>query len=598
MALRALEKAKSKEVVKERILQYANDCLIDKILSCQAHKDACARLIRDFVKSQDKSYAYYWDEKEAEDIIVWFSLFNHTKGDLAGTPIHLMPAQQFHICQLFGWRRKKDGKRRFKKMYLQEARKNGKSQEESIICLHEIAITSMQYGEMLEVYTAGPKRQQSRLVFEECVNVLKQASPELRRKFKVMTGQIVHIKSGSFIRPLSKDDGKTGDGTNIHMLCLDERHQMPTNEFAALFYGAGSSDPLMVSITTSGMRLDWPCFKEYEFCKKILSPNSDLEDDEYLIDIYELEPGDYADVRNVTDESLWIKANPVRATFDKGLEAIRREYKEALEKPEDLPAALTKLFNIWYQYRESGYMDMEKWKACQVDEFPIDIHGMECIIGADMSAKIDLTAIAILIKYQDPEKKDLHGNPVIKYIVIQHSFIPNRDRLIERVNKDKAPYDAWEAQGYLSVTNTDIVDKDYVIDWTYNFIKKYNLRPLCWAFDANNAAGIMSDVGKKYTVYDVAQNYPSLNDATVGFREEVYCGNIVYTYDPLLNFAMGNAVVKKSNGLIKVDKDATTQRIDPVDAILCAFKLSKYFEAAISQKEYNSMIDNWLASDW
>ena len=587
------------EPVKERLIQYAKDCISDKIISCKAHKSACKRFLRDVERSKDKDYAYYWDEREAEDIIAWFALFNHTKGDLAGTPIHLMPAQQFHICQLYGWRRKHDGKRRFKKMYLQEARKNGKSQEESIVCLHEIAITSMQYHEMLEVYTAGPKRQQSRLVFEECVNVLKQASPELRRKFKVMTGQIVHIKSGSFIRPLSKDDGKTGDGTNIHMLCLDERHQMPTNEFAALFYGAGSSDPLLVSITTAGMRLDWPCFKEYEYCKKIIDANCDIDDDEYLIDIYELEPEDYVDVRNVKNEALWIKANPVRATFDKGLEAIRREYNTALEKPEDLPLALTKLFNIWYQYRESGYMDMEKWKLCQVDELPIDIRGMDCIIGCDMSAKIDLTAIAILIKYKDPEKEDIHGDPLVKYIVMQHSFIPNRERLLQRMRTDKAPYDAWEAEGFLSVTGTEIVDKDYVMAWVYEFIKEFDLHPICWAFDANNAAGIMSDVSKDgYTVYDVAQNYGSLNDATVAFREEVFCRSVCYTYDPLLNFAMGNAVVKYSNGLIKIDKDATTRRIDPVDAIICAFKLSMYCDATVTQKEFNESIDAWLASDW
>ena len=39
---------------------------------------------------------------------------------------------------------------------------------------------------------------------------------------------------------------------------------------------------------------------------------------------------------------------------------------------------------------------------------------------------------------------------------------------------------------------------------------------------------------------------------------------------------MSNAAIRKNNGLIKIDKDATTKRIDPVDAVLCAYKLAMY----------------------
>ena len=53
-----------------------------------------------------------------------------------------------------------------------------------------------------------------------------------------------------------------------------------------------------------------------------------------------------------------------------------------------------------------------------------------------------------------------------------------------------------------------------------------------------------------------------------GFREQVYCGNVLYEYNPVLNFAMSNAVIRTNQGLIKIDKDATTKRIDPVDSTL------------------------------
>ena len=84
----------------------------------------------------------------------------------------------------------------------------------------------------------------------------------------------------------------------------------------------------------------------------------------------------------------------------------------------------------------------------------------------------------------------------------------------------------------------------------------------------------LSDEG--YQVAEVYQSHKSLNESTAGFREQVYEGNIIYIANPLLNFAMANAVVRTNNGLIKIDKDATKQKIDPVDAVLCAFKLAMY----------------------
>lgn len=77
MALRALKKAagiEDRQVVKERLLKYANDCLIGKIPSCKAHKNACLRFIKDIGKSEtDSNYPYYWDDNWADEIIVWFT---------------------------------------------------------------------------------------------------------------------------------------------------------------------------------------------------------------------------------------------------------------------------------------------------------------------------------------------------------------------------------------------------------------------------------------------------------------------------------------------------------------------------------------------
>lgn len=579
----------------ENIKQYAQRCINDEIISCKKHKWSCQRFLADTEKFEtDQDYPYYWSEESAKNIIDWFALLRHSKGVLAGEPIVLTDWQQFRICQLYGWKRKKDGRRRFKKTFTEVARKNAKSQEEAGIALYEISVMAAKNKEVCEMYTAGVKREQSKIVFNEAGLMLRN-SP-LRGKFNVTRDSITHIRSGSFMKPLSKEDGKSGDGTNPAGLVLDEFHQHPTTEFYDLGLGANTKEPLLMIITTAGMDLTYPCYvTEYAYCSKILNPDSDVENEEYLVDICEMDPEDYEDISRLDDESLWEKANPIRMTYEEGKEKIRGEYKIAKEIPEHMTAFLTKCLNVWVQAKEKGYMDMAKWKVCEVEEFPIETHGMSVYVGFDMSAKTDLTSVAFLIPYQSGEF-DSEGKEIVKYIVYSHSFIPNREKLMERKAKDKVDYDAWERMGFLTVTNTPIVDQSAVMKYVLQTCEKNDWKIECLCFDPANAAKLMMDLSDEgYTVEEVFQSHKSLNESTQGFREQVYCRNILYTYNPLLNYSMSNAVIRQNQGLIKIDKDATTKRIDPVDAILCAFKLAMYHTFG---SDFLDSIDAFLESEW
>lgn len=247
-----------------------------------------------------------------------------------------------------------------------------------------------------------------------------------------------------------------------------------------------------------------------------------------------------------------------------------------------MPTFLTKCLNIWVQAKENGYMNMEKWKACEVKTIPYDLKGKDVFVGFDMSAKIDLTSVAFIIPLMDKGIK--------KYICFSHSFIPNREKLIERTRIDKVPYDAWERNGFLDICDNETIDQQYVLDYVFKICKENNWHISVLCFDPANAGKAISDLNNLgYPVYEIWQSHKQLNEATQGFREQVYNKNVIYTANPLLNFAMSNAVVKKNNGLIKIDKDATTQRIDPVDAMICAFKIA-YFHEVVENK--------FSATDW
>ncbi len=575
--------------VKNRLIRYATDCISGKIISCKKHKQACSRFLRDVKREDSGEASFYWDDQEAQKIIKWFSFLRHSKGVLAGKPIKLTEWQQFHLCQLYGWRRKEDGYKRFKKSFVEVARKNAKSQEEAGVALYEISVQATKNKEVYEYYTAGVKRKQSKIVFEEA-KLMLNGSP-LKKKFKLTKSAVTHIKTGSYIEALSKDDGQNGDGTNPAGLIVDEYHQHKTTEFLDLGLGSNTKESLLMIITTAGMDLTYPCYtQEYNYCSKVLDPNVDVDNDEYLIDIMEIDPGD-----DISNEDNWKKANPIRMTYPAGRDKIRGDYKVATEIPEKMIAFLTKMLNMWVQQKENGYMNMEKWKKCEVKKLPIDIKGRPVYVGFDMSAKIDLTSVAFVIPYRNG-KMDQTGREITEYIVLSHSFIPNQEKLMERVFKDKVPYDAWERQGFITITNSEIVDQNVVMDYVLNFCKENELDIQTLCFDPANASKLMIDLSDEgYIVEEVYQSHKSLNEATQGFREEVFMGTVCYLYNPVLNYSMSNAVIKKNNGLIKIDKDATTKRIDPVDATLCSYKLARYHEFTNAREE---ALDKFLENEW
>lgn len=203
----------------EEITTYARDCIEGRIPAGQKHKWACERLLRDLDRVGSEDFPYIWDEERAQLIVDWFSLLKHSKGELAGTPIILTAWQRFRACQLYGWRHKDTGRKRFKQSFTEVGRKNAKSQMEAGEALNEISEQATRNSEVYEVYTAGVKRDQSKIVFSECD--LMTRGTLIRSRFRFKRDEIVHIKTGSFIKALSKEDGKKGDGTNPAMLVID-----------------------------------------------------------------------------------------------------------------------------------------------------------------------------------------------------------------------------------------------------------------------------------------------------------------------------------------------------------------------------------------
>jgi len=537
----------------EELINYSNDILDGTINACQKHKWACERFLNDLDRIGTENFPYVWDEEKAQRIVDWFTFLKHTRGVLTRQSIHLTTFQKFSVCQVFGWVHKDTGLRRFRKVYKQVGRKNAKSQELSGVGLYML----MADGEDgAEIYCTATKRDQAKIVFNESRNMALKSS-FIQKRLKINRDSLEHEKSVSIMKALSKEDQKKGDGYNPYLAIIDEYHSHETSEmYDIMDSGMGArKQPLIYVITTAGFNLNNPCYRvEYNYCSKLLDPNIDVENDEYFAIICELEKED-----DIKDESNWIKANPILATYKEGINYLRGQLRIALEEPEKMRNFMTKNMNVWVDQKENGYMDMAKWKACGVDELP-DLTGRECFVGIDLSSKIDLTSVGFEFRLDDG-----------RYVVLSHSFMPEETLAVRR-RTDKVPYDLWVTQGWITVTDGAVVDYRYVKKYIIDQIAQnsWTVKELC--FDPYNATQFSQEMDDEgLNPVEIRQGIKTLSEPTKNFRELTYQKRILHNNNPVLTWAISNAVVRQDhNSNIMLDKDKSTQKIDPIAALINA----------------------------
>ena len=538
----------------EELTDYSNDIIAGRIIAGQKHKWACQRFLNDVARQGTEGFPFVFSEEKAERFFAWCSLFKHTKGVIEGQQIVLQINQRFDYGNIFGWVHKDAGLRRFRKSYKQVGRKNAKSQEESLVGLYE---TFADGESASEVYCAATKSKQAKIVWNEAKMMLTRCK-ELKGKYTIAYGRINHTKSGSFMEALSKEDGKTGDGTHVQCGIVDEYHLHPTSEMLDMLTSGKNArrQPLVMIITTAGFNISNPCYRvEYDYVSRILDPDSPIENDQYYVMICELDKGD-----DIKDESNWVKANPILCSYPEGVEGVREDLLEALDAPEKMRNFLTKNMNVWVDQKENGYMAMNKWAKCGVSKenpWP-DVTGLPVISGLDLSTILDLTSAAFEIDLQDGRKA-----------VMSHSFIPE-DTLKSKTASDNVPYALWVEQGWITATPGASVDYNYVLKYMDDIYteNKWDKGEVC--YDRYLATWLRYQLEiREYIPIDIPQGIPTLGEPTKDFRVKVYEGNVIHQNNPVLTWAINNAVTRPDqNGNIMLDKGKSKERIDPIASLI------------------------------
>lgn len=539
-------------VLAKRLIDYSTKIVKGDIIASKKHIQSAKRFLDDLERSQNDDFPYEFDIMEVYRVYEWAKLFKHSKAltnDMSGKPIELVDFQLFIVGNIFGWKHKKTGYRRYKKSYIQLARKQAKSQLLSIICSYE----AFNSGDKGEVYIAGWGREQSGFVYKEIETQLKNC-PFLKDKWSNSYHRITHLKSESIILALSRD-GKTLDGTNPSFVVIDEYHVHKTDEiYQVMESGMVRPNAHIAVITTAGFELNTPCHKTYEYVSKILDPNNPIDNDEYFVLICELDEDD-----DIKDEKTWIKANPLLASFEEGMDILRGKLKIALDFPDKMRDFLTKNCNKWVQMRKAGYIPLDKWKLCEETYDLERFRGYPCIIGIDLSSKIDLTSLTFLFK----DDEDLY--------LYNHSFLPS-ETLIRKMKTDKVPYDRWINSGWLTSIDGDVVDYRYVEKYIEDAVAEYNLNVQEVCIDAWNDPYFISSLSEKgYVCVEVRQGIQSLGTGTKNFRDRVYAKTIKHNGNELFSWSVGNAITKSDiNENIMLNKQKSTERIDPIASAINA----------------------------
>ncbi|HFG9631104.1 TPA: terminase large subunit [Clostridioides difficile] len=562
----------------DRVTQYAEDVVKGNIKTGLYAKLACQRHLNDLEKSNTDEFEYYFNVEKANKILDFAETLIIAEGE-EETPVVLEGFQIFILGSLNGWVNKINNHRRFRNSYVQLGRQNGKSFLNGILATFYGNFSGYNYG---QIYCTATKMDQAKIVFREIMKFIN-ADKDLQELFKIKEYEsTIECKlTKSTIKALGKDT-KSIDGFRPLLGIVDEYHAHKDNQMYKLLEGGTRrmKECLISVITTAGFEINCPCYELYEYCCNLLIGL--YTNEKQFVYITQMDKDD--DIWNYEN---WIKANPLVCKDKENLENLISVGKTAKDiGGNDLRDFLVKGLNNWMQLSDNQYILVDDWKKCATNKTLKDFRGYKCNIGLDLSSGGDLTSLALIFVFMDGKDK--------KYFIHSHSFIPKM-RVEEHIKTDRVPYDLWIKKGLLTVTETIggiKTDYKYILRYLNDIICKYDLKVEQIGYDPRNADTFLVDLEEIGDCVEIYQSARSLNDATEDFRLEIKAGNIEYNKEnELLTWSIINAKVVYNGEFIKIDKNKSHQRIDPIDAIIDAYKLAFKDTSLI---DYNELTNEYL----
>ncbi len=487
-----------------------------------------------------------FDQNRADKATRFFPQYlRHGIGRFAGQRFDLHEYQRPITEQIFGTV-KDDGLRKFRTVFVEIPRKNGKSTWSAGLAL-KLLCADGEPG--AQVFSAAADRQQAGIVFDEASRMVR-ASPLLQARLRIVDSRrnIAYPTANSFYRVVSSDAGRQ-HGLNPHGVIFDEVHtQKNINLWMAMTSGFGARlQPLVIAITTAGVPDESPLWWDLHEKSRLIREGV-LQDEGFLGIHFGADPND-----DFEDPKIWHKANPGLGSII-SLDSFRTDFITAKTTP--------RLWNEWLRYNLNvptqqfdRWLDMFQWPKLQDDYTEDDLNGLECVAGLDLSSRLDFTALALLFQMPNGEIRSLY-----RFWLPEAAVTPE--------------YRHWVQSGHLSVTPGESIDYEYIRTEIVALSRRYKIK--CINYDTFRADLLRGQLERDgFECNEVRFGIRSMDRPSKEFETAWADGKFRHNGNPIMRW-MCDCVTTRSdtNGNImpvKPDRKKSTKRIDGVAATVMAF---------------------------
>ncbi len=527
------------------IAEYNAKIQSDEIAASRRVKAVYARLA---LAAKSDIGRYIFDETRASRPIEFIERFcKHSKGEWAGRPVALELFQKAYIQALFGFVDMVTGLRQYRESFFFVGRKNGKSTLLAGLALY--MLTSDGEGGA-EVYTCATKYAQARLLFDESHNMIKQ-SPDLSKHFKKRKSDLFYAPSMSKFQPLARNSD-TLDGLNASFVIMDELHGVRDRNLYEVMRQsqAARRQPLLVMITTAGTIRECIFDDMYNHAAQVA--DGVISDPRFLPVLYELD-----DRAEWTNPASWIKANPALGAIKK-TDDLTAKVERAKQNRNELSGVLTKEFNVRETVKTAwlSFDDINNTDTFSLEDF----RGAYAIGGADLSITTDLTAASLLFMKRGDDRK----------FVAQMYWLPS-DKLQERVQQDKIPYDKWFERGLLRLCAGNSINYSDVTQWFVDTVREYDLSPAWVYYDSYSARYFVEEMTLQgFNMVRCIQGAKTLSLPMQMLGADLQAHRVIYNDNPILKWCLTNTGVQtdRNGNIVPVKNQSPRQRIDGAAALL------------------------------
>ena len=381
-------------------------------------------------------------------------------------------------------------------------------------------------------------------------------SPAIKRRGVTVQRHALYAENSSSRMIALGSDADTLDGLRPNGILADEIHKHATPELLEVVEsGMGTrTQPLMIEITTAGVEDASVYGQHLALSQNVLEGTIDLP--EWFAFVAAADADDDWQL-----ETTWRKANPsygvcVNPDF------LDKECRKAQANPQEQAK-----FRRSYLGQKVGalerFITKEAWDACACHVTDDELRGRPCLLGLDVSSKVDLTALVVLWSLPDG-----------RYYLRPYFWLP-ADNLHERQRRDRVPYKAWVAAGHLELTPGTVVSQPFVRQRIIETATRWHAQEV--DLDAWNATELSRQLTEEdgLTCVEIRQGSRTLSEPIKHMLELVLTGRLHHSAHPLMDWMMANMRVKRDvNDNVQLDKQRSRSRIDGVSALVNALSRS------------------------